>query len=96
LGHIAAGMKPGVCAVLRGVCPGHGNTLTSTGGKTWCRVIGCGRQWDCERADLPCIGPAWCTLTGKNGQAHVMCDGHALDAGQPPPRCASRLGEEFA
>jgi hypothetical protein len=96
LGHIAAAVKPGSCAVLWGVCPEHGNTPTSTGGKTWCRVIGCGRRWEYDRAGMPCIEPARWTVTCKQGHACVMCDGHALDARKRLEGARARLGEEFA
>jgi hypothetical protein len=49
LDRIAAAMKPGVCPVPWGVCPEHGNTLTSTARKTWCRAVGCGRTWAYDR-----------------------------------------------
>jgi hypothetical protein len=56
--RIAAAMKPRACTVRWGECPEHGNTLTSTGGRTWCRVIGYGRKWDYDRAGLPlCTAP---------------------------------------
>ena len=54
LDRIAAAMKPGACPVPWGVCPEHGNTLTSTGGKAWCRATGCGRTWDYGGAGSPC------------------------------------------
>jgi len=96
LGRIAAAMKPGACAVPWGVCPEHGNTLTSTGGHSWCRVTGCGRQWDYDRAGLPCIEPARWTVTDKHSHACVMCDGHALDARKRLQGARTGLGEEFA
>src|SRR5262249_11259949 len=34
LDRIAAAMKPGACAVPWGICPEHGNALTSMGRKT--------------------------------------------------------------
>ncbi|HXZ72271.1 MAG TPA: hypothetical protein VEH31_15570 [Streptosporangiaceae bacterium] len=69
--RIAAAIKHSACAIPWGACPGHGNTLTSAGGHTWCRVIGCGQQWDHDRAGLPCIEPAQWTVTGKYGRACV-------------------------
>jgi hypothetical protein len=58
LDRIAAATKPGACLVPWGVCPEHGNTLTSTGRKTWCRETGCGRTWTYDRGGLPYIEPA--------------------------------------
>jgi len=80
LNRIADAMKPGACAVPWGVCPDHGNTLTSTSCKTWCRVIGCGRTWNYDRVGVPCIEPARWRVTDRHGQARMICDGHALDA----------------
>jgi hypothetical protein len=80
LGRIAAAVKPGACAVPWGGCPGHGSTLTSTGGKNCCRVTGSSRQWDYDRDGLPCIESARWTVTGKPGHTCMMCDGHPLDA----------------
>jgi hypothetical protein len=80
LDRVAAGMKPGVCAVPRGVCPEHGNTLTCTGGKTWCRAVACGRTWGYDRVGLPCVESARWQVTDKYGGRSLMCDGHALDA----------------
>jgi hypothetical protein len=33
------------CAARWGVCPEHGNTLCSSGERTWCARPGCGRTW---------------------------------------------------
>jgi hypothetical protein len=96
LGRIAAGMKPGVCAVPWGACPAHGISLASTCGKTWCRVTGCGRRREDDRVGLSCIEPARRTVTGKHGHAHVMCDGHALDARKRLQGAQAGLGGEFA
>jgi hypothetical protein len=95
LGRVAAAMKPGVSAVWWGVCPGHSSTRTNTSGKI-CRVTGCGRKWG-PRPRRPAIHPAarW-TVTGKHGHAHVMCDGHALDARKHLEGARAELGEEFA
>lgn len=37
------------CLIPWGVWPELGNTLTTTGGRTWCRAIGCGRRWNYDR-----------------------------------------------
>ena len=79
-----------------GVCPEHGNTLTSTGGKAWCRDMACGRTWDYDRGGLPCIEPARWTVTDKHGDALAMCDGHALDVGKRLQGARVELREEFA
>jgi hypothetical protein len=89
-------MKPGACAVPWGVCPGHGSTLTSTGGKAWRCVGGCGRKWDYDRVGLPCIEPARWTVTDKHGHAYVTCDGHALDVRKRLEGARAELREEFA
>jgi hypothetical protein len=79
LARIAA-RPDGSCAIPWGVCPEHGNTLTSTGGKTWCRAPGCGRQWGYDRMGMPCAEPARWKLTDAEGAEALLCDGHALDA----------------
>jgi hypothetical protein len=96
LERIAAAMKPRACAVPWGACPDHGNTLTSTGGKTWCRVTGCGRKWDYDCVGLPCIDPARWKVTDRHGQACMMCDGHALDARKRLEGACVELRGEFA
>jgi hypothetical protein len=89
-------MKPGGSAVPWGVCPEHGNTLTSTSGKTSCRVVGCSRTWDYDRVGLPCIEPSRWTVTDQTGNASVTCDGHALDARKCLEGARIELREEFA
>jgi hypothetical protein len=89
-------MKPGACAILWGVCPEHGNTLTSSGHKTWCRAAACGRTSSYDRLGLPCIEPARWAVTDKYGSRSVMCDGHALDARKRLEGARAELREEFA
>jgi hypothetical protein len=96
LERIAAAMKPGACAVRWGVCPEHGNTLVGTAGKTWCRIIGCGRTWSYDRLGLPCFEPARWQVADKQGTVSVMCDGHALDARERLEGARVELREEFA
>ncbi len=96
LDRIADAMKAGACLVPWGVCPEHGNTLTSTGGKTWCRAVGCGRTWDYDRVGLPGTEPARWTVTDQRGTSLAMCDGHALDARQRLDGARVELREEFA
>jgi hypothetical protein len=80
LERIEAASAPGVCSVPWGVCPEYGNTLASSGGKTWCRAMFCRRTWDHDRAGLPCAEPARWALRDQLGGVAVMCDGHARDA----------------
>jgi hypothetical protein len=79
LARIAA-RPAGSCTIPWGVCPAHGNTLTSTGGKTWCTITGCGRTWDYDRLAMPCAEPARWKLTDQHGAKVLACDGHARDA----------------
>ncbi len=79
LARIAA-RPPGSCVIPWGVCPEHGNTLTSTGGKTWCTTPRCGRAWGHDRLAMSCAEPARWKLTDQHGAEALLCDGHALDA----------------
>lgn len=65
LDRIAAATVPGTCGVPWGVCPEHGNTLISSGGRTWCRDASCQRTWDYDRSGLPCTEPAHWTVTDR-------------------------------
>ena len=96
LDRIAAATKPGACLVSWGVCLEHGDTLTSTGGKTWCRAMGCARTWDYDRVSLPCGELARRQVTDQHGEAVVMCDGHALDARKRLEGARIEPREEFA
>jgi hypothetical protein len=80
LDRIATGMLPGTCSVPWGACPEHGNTLVSSGGRSWCRSAGCGRSWDHDRGGLPCTGPAQWRITDRHAGALLVCDGHAVAA----------------
>jgi hypothetical protein len=80
LDRIAAAALPGTCAVPWGVCPEHGNTLTSNGGRTWCRDAHCDRTWSYDHVGLPCTEPVRWTVTDQDGDTVFMCDSHALDA----------------
>ncbi|MBB3724566.1 hypothetical protein [Nonomuraea dietziae] len=71
------------CAVPWGVCPEHGNTLTSTGGTTRCRT--CGRTWGYNRDNAPCAEPATHRLTDADGVEALICDGHAIDVRSTHP-----------
>jgi hypothetical protein len=79
LARIAA-RPAGSCTIPWGVCPEHGNTLTSTGGTTWCTITGCGRKWGYDRLAMPCAEPARWTLTDAEGAEALICEGHARDA----------------
>ncbi|MEU4725774.1 hypothetical protein AB0G06_39750 [Nonomuraea dietziae] len=63
-----------------GVCPEHGNTLTSTSGTTRCNAGGCGRTWGYNRDNAPCAEPATHRLVDAEGTEALICDGHAIDA----------------
>lgn len=96
LGRIAAAARPTACRVQWGACPQHGNTLTSSGGKTWCRYGGCVGTWDWDRVGLPCTEPARWKVTDRQGGESVMCHGHALDARRCLEGARVELREEFA
>lgn len=71
-----------VCTIPWGVCPDHGNTLTTSGGHTQCRSPRCGRTWTYDRLGAPCTEPVAYEVTGPNGTVFRACRGHALDAEQ--------------
>jgi hypothetical protein len=71
------------CRAEWGVCPAHGNTLSSSGGRSWCRTAGCGRSWDWDRGGLPCTEPAAFRVRGRGddpGRWGPVCPGHTLAA----------------
>lgn len=70
----------GTCRADWGLCPDHGNTLTSTGGHTRCRRAGCRRSWDHDRGSLPCTEPAAYRVRDTAGDETLLCKGHADDA----------------
>ena len=73
---------PGVCGIPWGVCPDHGNTLTTSGGHTQCRSHRCGRTWTYDRLGARCTEPVTHEVTGPDGTTFRACVGHALDAEQ--------------
>ncbi|KAB2341522.1 hypothetical protein [Actinomadura rudentiformis] len=75
-----AAVPTDACRIPWPVCPEHGNTISSTGGRSWCRRPGCGRRWDYDRGDIPCPEPVRWRVTDQHGDGGPMCDGHALDA----------------
>jgi hypothetical protein len=66
------------CEIPWGVCPEHGNTLTSTASRTTCAK--CRRAWGYDRITLPCEEPARWLLADAQGASSRVCDGHATDA----------------
>ena len=79
-GDLARVRGRSACRADWGVCPAHGNTLTSSGGRCWCREAGCGRQWNYDRAGLPCDEPVAYTVADASGGSGEMCAGHARAA----------------
>ena len=67
---------PRLCQAEWGVCPEHGNTLTSTGGTSVCRVDG--RSWGYDRLGSPCGEPVSDLVTDPEGGSTAMCHGHVL------------------
>lgn len=66
------------CGLPWGVCPEHGNTLSSTGGVSTCRV--CERTWSHDRLGRPCTEPVSWKVIDRAGTETRMCDGHVLGA----------------
>jgi hypothetical protein len=79
-GDLARIRGRGDCPCDWGVCPEHGNTLSSGGGKSWCETPGCGRRWNHDRAGLPCTEPVAYDVRDSEGHGGPMCAGHANDA----------------
>jgi hypothetical protein len=79
-GDLARLRGRGQCPCDWGVCPEHGNTLRSSGGKCWCAAPGCGRRWNYDRGGLPCTEPVAYEVRDSTGAGSPMCAGHALDA----------------
>lgn len=80
LDRIAASAAPGTCSVQWGGCPAHGNTLISSGGRTWCRNATCEQAWDYDGVGLPCTDPVRWKLIDQYGDGVLVCHGHAVDA----------------
>jgi hypothetical protein len=66
----------GPCPADWGVCPVHGATLRSTGGRCWCDATGCDRSWDYDRLGMPCTEPITHDVRHPDGSS-PMCTGHA-------------------
>ncbi|MEV0233385.1 hypothetical protein [Nonomuraea sp. NPDC050786] len=67
-----------LCGFGWGVCPEHGNTLSSRAGVATCRV--CRRTWNYDRLGQPCREPVTWKVTDPAGTETRMCDGHVLGA----------------
>jgi hypothetical protein len=78
LARIRAVRDGSVCTVPWGVCPEHGNTLTSSGGRTRCTR--CIRVWNYDRLGVPCGEPLTHQVTDAAGSSFRSCQGHAMDA----------------
>jgi hypothetical protein len=78
LDRIAAAAVPGTCSVQWGACPDHGNTLSTSSGRTWCRHPACTRTWDHDRGGLPCAEPVRWRMIDQHGDAILVCHGHAV------------------
>jgi hypothetical protein len=65
-----------LCQAEWGVCPDHGDTLTSSRGISQCSVDA--RVWGYDRLDSPCGEPVTDLVTDPAGTSTRMCHGHAL------------------
>lgn len=70
------------CSAQWGVCPEHGNTLSSSGGRSWCRRPGCGRTWAGSRVGAHCAELAVALVADQDGSTMRLCVGHWTDARQ--------------
>jgi hypothetical protein len=68
------------CSAQWGVCPEHGNTLSSSGGRSRCRRAGCGRTWPASRLSAHCDEPATVIVADQAGGQLRLCAGHWSDA----------------
>jgi hypothetical protein len=71
------------CRAEWGICPEHGNTLSSSGGRSWCREARCGRSWEWDRGGLHCTEPAAFRVRGLGDEPErwgPVCPGHTLAA----------------
>lgn len=71
--------RPDACTVPWGVCPEHGATLRSTGGRCWCTAPGCLRRWPHNRLGEPCTEPVTHHVVDAEGGELDLCDGHATE-----------------
>lgn len=70
------------CRIEWGVCPRHGATVSTTQGRSWCTVDGCGNRWGYDRLSTPCPEPVTHRITDTEGTTQDVCDGHAIGARQ--------------
>jgi hypothetical protein len=68
------------CSARWGVCPEHGNTLSCSGGRSWCRWAGCGRTWPGSRVSQHCDEPAAVVIADQAGAQMRLCAGHWAEA----------------
>jgi hypothetical protein len=68
------------CSAQWGVCPEHGNTLSSSGGRSRCRRSGCGRTWQGSRVSTHCDEPVAVIVADQAGGHLRLCVGHWADA----------------
>lgn len=73
-----AALRSRQCGMPWGVCPEHGNTLSSRGGVSTCKV--CGLTWDYDRLGRACGEPVTWKVIDRAGTETRMCDGHVLGA----------------
>lgn len=76
----AAACDEAVCSANWGVCPEHGNTLRSSGGRCWCNLPGCGRSWTTNRVGRHCTEPVVVIAADADGSRMRLCAGHWVDA----------------
>jgi hypothetical protein len=74
----ALAADPTRCAA--GACPEHGNTLSSSGGRTWCTHSDCDRTWPGRRLTSHCAEAAAVIVADAAGQETRLCAGHWIDA----------------
>ncbi|MFK0113982.1 hypothetical protein [Streptomyces sp. NPDC091217] len=80
LARVRAVRDGSVCSVPWGVCPEHGNTLLSSGGRSRCTRLACARSWDYDRLGVPCGEPLTHKVTDAAGESFLACKAHAMDA----------------
>ncbi len=76
----ALAADPTRCAAEWGACPEHGNTLSSSGGRTRCTHSDCGRTWPGSRLTSHCAEPAAVIVADAAGAETRLCAGHWTDA----------------
>ncbi|MGV9364984.1 hypothetical protein [Amycolatopsis sp. NPDC003731] len=95
LARVRVARDPGLCDVPWGICPAHGVTLHSAGGRAWCTDPGCAAAWDYDRLHTPCAEPVAAVVTDQGGVTARLCAAHARDAGDRLAGCTvSRLDRQ--